>query len=149
MGHITDDPTFGALAAAQARIDLLEQDGSHYRSTIADICTERDDYRAKLNRSELRNDSLRAQLNTFQAPPIEDPDHCRVEVHWNVVEATVVVDGFYRHVTGSLWDVAIESIWLRGADITALVTDGDIELLKDAVMEKLDQIRTCNMLEAA
>lgn len=144
-----DDPTFGALAAAQERIALLEQDGDHYRTTIADVCTERDDYRAKLNRAELRNDALRAQIATFEAPA-KDPDSGREEVKWSWIDgATVVVDGDFERLRDGSWGVSIDAVYLRGIDISGLVDDDNVGSLRDAVEASLEAKRKDHIMEMA
>lgn len=120
MGNL--DTTFGALAAATERAALHAQDTEYFRTTLADVCTERDDYRAKLNRAELRNDSLRAQIEQF-APPKQDRDTGRIELAWSYLDdVTVVVDGDFERHSGGMWDVQIDAVYLRGADITGLIT---------------------------
>lgn len=149
MGNLNDDPTFGALAAAQRRIDLYEMESTQYRSDLADVCTERDDYRAKLNRAELRNDSLRAQIASF-APPAKHPDDHRISVEWDYVGgATVVVDGNFDRHSGGLWDVEMDSVYLHGVSIDALVTGSVRTELRGVVERALEAAYQDNREELA
>jgi len=61
-----DSTTFGALQEAIDRNALLEKDIEYYRTTLAAVCTERDDFRSLAGRLQIQVDALRKQADYWR-----------------------------------------------------------------------------------
>lgn len=138
MGQIDDHALETRILLMQDDIDRLNKQRA---GALADL-------------AQAKNRAERAEflLQGFQPGPLGDPNAERIEVHWPHVEQTVVVDGFFEHIGRDLWDIAIDAVWLRGADITVFLEDKSARAsLDDAIDRKLtaDRVEAVQALREA